>query len=288
MVADEAWQREVSVALGEEVRFVRTLSGGDINQAREVELVSGRRVFVKLNERAPPRFFRAEAEGLELLREGLRGVHGLIVPEVIHIGEGFLVLELLHPQSRGSAQVLGEGLAELHRADAGAWGGPHPNFIGSLGQWNDTRPSWTQFFVDQRLRLQLSLAGAKRLINPGVIRVFDRLFERLPELLETGEPSSRLHGDLWSGNYCYVRGGAALFDPAVYVGHREVDLAMMRLFGGFEEKVFEAYESSYPLVSGADQRMKIYQLYPLLVHVNLFGAKYVRAVEESLRSLSCV
>jgi fructosamine-3-kinase len=119
-----------------------------------------------------------------------------------------------------------------------------------------------------------------------VRRGFDGLFESLPELLKTNDPPSRLHGDLWSGNYCYTQGGAALFDPAAYVGHREVDLAMMRLFGGFEERVFEAYEAAYPLSSGSERRMKVYQLYPLLVHVNLFGASYATAVEQSLRSLT--
>jgi protein-ribulosamine 3-kinase len=286
MVLDDNWRSELSTALGAGVKSERPISGGDISEAREVELADGRCVFVKFNHRAPPRFFEAEAEGLEFLRVGLAKAPRMRVPEVLHVGEQILVLEFLKLTKHGAPEVLGEGLAALHRSKADSWGGPRANFIGALGQLNQTRSTWAEFFIKERLLVQLSLPGAKRLLNPGVRRGFDSLFEALPDLLRTNDPPSRLHGDLWSGNYSYIDGGAALFDPAVYVGHREVDLAMMRLFGGFDSRVFEAYEAAYPLAPGSEKRMKIYQLYPLLVHVNLFGASYVSAVEASLRALT--
>jgi len=285
MAPRERWVTELEQALSVVVKSRRPVFGGDINEAWEVILTGGDRLFVKVNREAPPRLFHAEEEGLTFLRKGLESIENLIVPEVFHVGEGFLVMEFLETQRDGSADALGRGIAALHRAEASKWGAPRANFIGTLGQLNETRETWSEFFIEKRLRVQLELPGARRLINPGVRRSLDALLRRLPPILETQDAPSRLHGDLWSGNYCYLAKGAALFDPAAYVGHREVDLAMMRLFGGFDERVFSSYQKEFPLLVGFEQRIKVYQLYPLLVHLNLFGTRYVSAVERALRSL---
>lgn len=284
MAPRERWVTELELALSVAVKSRRPILGGDINEAWEVILTGGDRFFVKVNRKAPPRLFHAEEEGLAFLRMGLESAPDLIVPQVFHVGDGFLVMEFLETKPDGSPSALGKGLAALHRAEAGKWGAPRPNFIGTLGQLNDPRASWPEFFIEKRLRVQLELPFARRLINPGVRRSLDALLARLPQLLETKDLPSRLHGDLWGGNYCYLAKGAALFDPAAYVGHREVDLAMMRLFGGFDEQVFSSYQKEFPLLPGFEERIKIYQLYPLLVHLNLFGVKYVSTVERALRA----
>jgi fructosamine-3-kinase len=134
--------------------------------------------------------------------------------------------------------------------------------------------------------VQLDLPGARRLIDAEARRRFELLFDRMEWLLKPEEPPARLHGDLWGGNSFFSTRGPALFDPAAYGGHREVDLAMMKLFGGFSERTFAAYHEAHPLASGWRDRLKIYQLYPLLVHVNLFGAGYVGSVVDTLRQVT--
>src|SRR5204862_1227715 len=139
-------------------------------------------------------------------------------------------------------------------------------------QSNAPAATWSDFYQRRRLEPQVRRAAEAGLVGPALRRAFDRLFTRLPELVGPAEPPARLHGDLWGGNAMADEQGApVIFDPAVYGGHREVDLAMMRLFGGFGRRVFDAYAEVYPLAPGHEERVALYQLYPLLVHVNLFG-----------------
>jgi fructosamine-3-kinase len=280
------WKDELEAALGSAVTSQRSLAGGDINEAYEVQLRDGRSLFVKTNEHTPPRMFEAEAAGLAFLREGLGVENPLVVPEVVHVAEKFLVLEMLRPAAIDQSEELGRGLAALHRAPLKGFGLASSNFIGSLGQNNDPRIKWVDFFRELRLEEQLGMPGARRLIDRETRRRFDVLFERLPELLGPEEPPARLHGDLWGGNSFFSDRGPAIFDPAVYGGHREVDLAMMRLFSGFSARTFAAYQEAYPLSPDFEGRLAIYQLYPLLVHVNLFGAGYVGAVRDLLRQVT--
>jgi fructosamine-3-kinase len=270
--------------LGQTVRGLRSLSGGDINLAFAAELADGSEVFVKSHPRAPASMYTAEARGLAWLREGA----ALRIPNVIAVEEGspsFLVLEYL-PSGRAAAgfdETLGRGLARLHASGAGGFGFESPNFIGSLPQSNRARPTWAQFFREERLAPQLERAVRAGRASSALQRGFDRLFDALDELTGPREPPARLHGDLWSGNlHLGPWGEPCLIDPAVYGGHREMDLAMMRLFGGFGERVFAAYDEAYPLAAGAAERVSLYQLYPLLVHVNLFGGSYVASVEAAL------
>jgi fructosamine-3-kinase len=284
---DAALENALRFALGAAIRGTRRLSGGDINDAFELELVSGVRVFLKTNAAAPASMFPAEAEGLDWLR----AASALRVPEVLAVSNGrdgepqFLVLELLTPgrQQADFDERLGSGLAELHRFGAPSFGWQRDNFIGTLPQSNRAHDTWAEFLWHERLEPQLSRAVAAGLASARLRKDFERLASRLPQLLGPAEPPARLHGDLWGGNLHVDESGApCLIDPAAYGGHREVDLAMMRLFGGFGERVFRAYASAWPLAPGHAERIALYQLYPLLVHVNLFGGSYVESVERSL------
>jgi fructosamine-3-kinase len=230
--------------------------------------------------------FGAEARGLDWLREP----HALRVPEVIAVSDDegaprFLVLEYLDPGPRaaGFDEALGRGLSAMHRFGAPSFGLESDNFIGKLEQENAALPDWPNFYRARRIEPQLRRAVDRDLAGSGVRREFDRLFARMAELVGPAEPPSRLHGDLWGGNlHVDERGQPCLIDPAVYGGHREVDLAMMRLFGGFGQRVFDAYEEAWPLAPGAAARTHLYQLYPLLVHLNHFGSTYASAVARAL------
>jgi fructosamine-3-kinase len=281
---DAAVAARLAQLLGADVRAARPLSGGDINQAYAVELGDGRRVFVKTNARAPGGMFAAEARGLAWLAEA----KALRVPAVLAASEELLALELVAEgrPARDFDERLGRGLAALHRFGAPAFGLDHDNFIGRLPQANPPLPSWPAFYRTRRLEAQLRRAAGAGLASARMRSGFERLFARLDDLCGPAEPPARLHGDLWGGNLLCDDGGApVLIDPAVYGGHREIDLAMMRLFGGFGARVFAAYDEAFPLADGHEERVPLYQLYPLMVHVNLFGGGYVGSVEAALDSL---
>lgn len=283
----EPQRRQLEELLASPVRAIATVAGGDINDAYRIGLADGRRLFVKTNRDAPRLMFAREAEGLAYLEAGLTGAGGaalpLRVPKVVAHSESMLVLEYLEsaPTTPEIEEALGRGLALLHASRPDRFGLPHDNFIGRLPQQNESMDSWPEFYGKQRLLAQARLPGAERLLGSELLRRLDRLVGRLPELLPS-EPPSRLHGDLWGGNWLSTAAGPYLVDPAVYGGHREVDLAMMSLFGGFGPRVLDAYREALPLSSGYSERESLYQLYPLLVHVNLFGAGYVAGVRRIL------
>jgi fructosamine-3-kinase len=273
----------VEAAVGAPVASARPVSGGDINRAFAVSLRDGRRLFVKSNGRAPAGMFGAEARGLAWLGEAA----ALRVPGVVAVGEAFLALELIEAAApaRDFDERLGRGLAALHLRGAPRFGLDHDNFIGRLPQDNAAvaGDTWVAFYRERRLEAQLRMAVDEGLASSRMRRGFDRLFDALSELVGPPEPPARLHGDLWGGNLlCDEKGAPCLCDPAVYGGHREIDLAMMSLFGGFGRRVFAAYDEAFPLADGHAERVAIYQLYPLMVHVNLFGGSYVGQVESLL------
>jgi protein-ribulosamine 3-kinase len=286
-LAGEIVRSAIATRLGTPIVGARALGGGSINDAWALVLGDGRSVFAKANRDAPADMFAAEVHGLAFLREGLVGVEGLCVPEVIACEPTFLVLELLEP-GRARAdfhELLGRGLASLHRSGAQLeFGLDRANYIGSVPQINDSRPDWPSFYRECRLAPMLARAGS--LISTSLRRRFDRLFDRFSELCGPPEPPARLHGDLWSGNlHRDAAGRPVLIDPAVYVGHREMDLAMMRLFGGFAARTFASYAEAWPLADGWERRVDLHQLYPLLVHVVLFGRSYLGSVEAALQRL---
>ena len=218
----------------------------------------------------------AEAAGLVLLASA----RALRVPRVVAVGRtgeaAFLALEWIEAGSAGAAceQRLGEGLAALHAVTAGRFGWERDNTIGRTPQANGWLDDWTTFFRERRLRPQLSLAARNGL---GTLRAAgERLLEAVPVLLAGHAPrASLLHGDLWGGNWMASGGQPVIFDPAVYYGDREVDLAMTRLFGGFGAGFYRAYGAAAPLPPGAESRARLYNLYHVLNHANLYGGGYV-------------
>lgn len=272
---------ELGAALGASVAEVRALSGGDVNDAWRVTLSDGRAVFVKTHEDAEADMFPLEAEGLAWLAEA----NAIRTPRVLAASASLLALELIEPGPRAPdfAERLGRELAALHRFGAEGFGWREDNFIASLRQDNTREADWPSFYARRRLEPMLRRASERGLASAAMTKGFDRLFAKIEELAGPAEPPSRLHGDLWGGN-CHVGedGAPVLIDPAVYGGHREMDLAMMQLFGGFSERTFDAYHEAWPLAPGWRERTPLYQLYPLLVHVVLFGGSYVGAVERAL------
>ncbi len=266
--------------------------GGDIACAWRVELADGQVLFAKTLTGAPVGFFAAEAHGLQWLANA----GAISVPKVIAASgpdqrDGFLVLPFLVAGPRtepGTQERLGRALAALHSVDAPCWGATADNFIGRLPQPNGggTCPSWPLFYRDFRLLPQLQAAEQQTRLAPRNRRALLQVMDRLPSLLATDAPPTRVHGDLWSGNVVVDEAGEPwLIDPAAYGGHREVDLAMMALFGGFAERVFGAYTEVAPLEPGWERRRTVLQLYPVLVHLNLFGTRYNGHLERLLERL---
>ena len=263
------------------------VAGGDICGSYRLELSDRRTVFIKTRRRAPRGFFEAEVQGLLWLRQA----NALRIPEVIGTGVdndgayAFLMLEDLgdaRPSSNFD-EALGQGLAEIHHLGAPHFGFETNNFIGTFEQTNEPEKDWATFYVEKRLRPQLDLAKRTQRADSRLLKAFDRLFRQMPDLVGPIEPPARLHGDLWRGNiHCDARGNPSLIDPSVYGGHREIDLAMMQLFGGFGPRVFDAYRAVHPLSPDASRRTALHQLYPLLVHLNLFGPSYTPELTRAL------
>ena len=265
------------------------MTGGCIHQTARLSTNLHENFFLKWAKGPVSDVFTAEADGLSSLREAT----DLTVPRVIgHSDAGenpaWLLLEyVLHGSPAPDyAQRLGRALAALHEAREGPYGWHRSNYIGSLPQTNTTMDDWPAFWWAERLEPQLALAHDNGR-QPGLDQEWVTLESKLPTLLAGAANDGRsiLHGDLWSGNvYPGPDGGPVLVDPAVYRGHREVDLAMTELFGGFPRAFYTAYEDCQPLMDGyEDGRRHVYQLYPLLVHINLFGGAYVDGAEGALR-----
>lgn len=274
----------IEQALGAKIAGKNRVPGGDINDAFRVDLADGRRIFVKTNTRADPEMFAAEAHGLGFLAEA----RALRVPSVLAVGAEFLALEWIEsaPERRGFDDELGRGLASLHCFGAPSFGLERGNFIGRLPQSNESAETWATFYAERRLLPMTERAARAGTLSSTLAKRIESLAAELERYVGPAEPPARLHGDLWGGNLHVDEAGApCLVDPAVYGGQREVDLAMMRLFGGFGARVFAAYHEAFPLSPGHESRIPLYQLYPLLVHVNLFGESYAASVSRALGAL---
>jgi fructosamine-3-kinase len=270
----------------------RGLGGGCIAHAAVAEYADGSRVFVKRVAGAPG-MFESEAAGLR----ALAAAGAIRVPQVLAVSDEALVLEMIEsaPRMRGFFEDFGRRFAALHRHRGTACGFPRDNFIGATpqpnrpldGPWDeaaqDDGQGWAEFFLERRLRFQARLASERD--GGELAGLLDRAESLLRELLGSAtEPPVILHGDLWGGNYIVdERGAACLIDPAVYYGHREADLAMTRLFGGFDRSFYAAYSEAAPLAAGHEERLPIYQLYHVLNHFNLFGGTYHEQSRRILR-----
>jgi fructosamine-3-kinase len=254
------------------------VGGGDINEAFHVTLADGREAFVKTRSDAHPGEYQAEADGLRWLAQPGH----IRTPEVLDVGEDYLALQWvqrgrLHPDG---VEELGRGVARTHAAGAPRFGSfaqgpPGGARFGSLGLPNDPAEDWPTFYADRRLRPLARIARERDALNAGGVDAVLRVADRMSELAGAPEPPARLHGDLWHGNVMADAGGRPwLIDPSAYGGHREVDLAMLRLFGAPSDRVFEIYEDETPLSEGWEERVGLYQLAPLLVHALLFGGSY--------------
>jgi fructosamine-3-kinase len=263
---------ELEAALAVRVEGATPLSGGDINHAVRVALTDGTAVFVKHHAAPPVGSFAVEAAGLDWIRvEG-----GPPVPRVRAVGRRFLALDLVEGRGAPEEEAFGRRLAALHRASADTFGWDRDGHIGTLPQSNTAASDWATFYREQRLRPQVRRVQSRGLLDSASRRTLDRVLGRVETRVGPDAPPSRLHGDLWGGNRIADGAGRSwLVDPAPYAGHREVDLAMMRLFGGFSERCFNAYAEAFPLSPGWRDRVDLYQLYYLLVHVNLFGAGWL-------------
>ena len=266
------------------VTKVQLQGGGSINTAAKVESNLGT-FFVKWNEAAVVDMFEKEVNGLNLLK----ATNTITVPQVYGLGKeaahSFLVLEYIEPgdTDRTYWADMGESLAALHLIKQETFGLDHDNYIGTLKQSNTINNDWHDFFIDQRLRSQLDLVKNK--VSTDFVGRYEVFLERAPEILPSASPVL-LHGDLWNGNVLPVMGGkACFFDPAVYRGAREMDLAMTHLFGGFDPVFYKAYDSVFPISKDFDSLIDVYNLYPLMVHVNLFGVNsgYTTSVDRIMK-----
>lgn len=276
------FQKEITIT------EVRSLSGGCINNA--VKVVSSEGVFcVKTNQASRyPGMFEKEAKGLLELKKA----NALQVTEPLQVGEisgtQFIILTYVEskPRRKDFWKDFARSLAQQHAYSNEPFGLDHDNYIGSLPQKNKWDDNWIRFWIENRLQPQLALASEKKLIDTKLQSSFEKLYQKLPDLLPETKPGL-LHGDLWTGNFMIgAEGKAVLIDPAVYYGAPEAELAYTQLFGGFDEEFYHAYNEVAKLEKGYEKRFDLYNLYPLLVHVNLFGESYLTGIRNILLAYS--
>lgn len=267
----------LSDALGERVTLGSSIGGGSVNRVQLASTASGSRIVVKTNATGPAGMFGLEAHGL-----GWLGVpDGPRVPAVLAVSDGdpaFIALEFVPSGERSAATdaTVGRRLAALHRSGAPTFGLERDNLLATIVQPNAKLATWHDFLVERRLLPFTQLATDAGHLPVSLQRAIGHLANQCADLAGPDEAPSRLHGDLWSGNLLIdTAGEPVLIDPAVYGGHREMDLAMMRLFGGFRPGVFDAYDEAFPRADGFEDRVALNQVVPLLAHVILFGAGYV-------------
>ncbi len=261
------------------------VGGGSINESFKINTSEGN-LFVKKNSASRfPQMFIKEASGINILAKASE----IKVPVVVTHGESerdaFLVLEFIDSGSMKSNfwQDFAIKLGNLHRHSSDFFGLDHNNYIGSLPQINNKHDSWVDFFRDERLSIQVKMARDSGKMNSTDVKLFNNFYSKLNDLFPIEKPSL-VHGDLWSGNFMIDQfGEAVIIDPAVYYGHREMDIAMSMLFGGFNNQFYLNYNNYFPLEEGWEKRIHYCNLYPLMVHVNLFGGGYLNSVRSILK-----
>lgn len=273
---------------GAKVETSFATSGGSINQTQVLTLTNGQRVFLKQNPSPPTDFFLAETRGLKLLAQAKNGPR---IPKPIAVQSGsrptFLLLEYIEsaPEDENFAEQLARSLAELHRMSQEHYGLDHDNYIGITPQKNTLGKDGVVFFRDQRIDFQRKLARQSGLLPVAIDKKLDSLCDDLAKFLNiSGEKPALIHGDLWSGNYFSDNEGKpCIFDPAVYYGLREADLAMTELFGRLPQRFYDAYQEDFPMNPGYQERKDLFNVYHLLNHLNIFGSSYLSSVQQVVK-----
>ena len=278
--------KEITRGSGINVQQVEAVTGGDINSAYCC-ITDSNRYFIKLNSAGKyPGMLEAEAKGLELLGSTL----AIKVPGIVDYGifedQQFLLLEWIESGNPKSVfwEKFGKNLSRLHSITQENFGLHFGNYMGSLPQANQYHSTFSSFYAFERLLPMVKRLNEGGLISANEVNRFDILFKRLPQLIPE-EPAALIHGDLWAGNFLITETAEpVLIDPAPCFAHRELDIAMTRLFGGFDRKIYEVYHYYFPLEVGFEERTSLMQLYPLLVHAVLFGGNYVKRSLQILAS----
>jgi len=271
-----------------QIKSFEAIGGGCINETQALKLSNGERVFLKSNPSAPKNFFTAEADGLRLLGKSKNGPN---VPRPLGISTEsnpqFLLLEYIESSfpKVGFASRFGQALAEMHRETQEQYGLDYDNFIGKTVQKNNLELDGLVFFREHRIRFQQELARKTRGLPKSIDKRLDLFCGKLETLLDLkDEKPALLHGDLWSGNYLASNDQVPyIFDPAVYFGLREADLAMTEMFGRLPEEFYSAYHEVFPTQPGYTERKDLYNLYHLLNHYNLFGGSYLEQADRIVR-----
>jgi len=267
------------------LRF-HTIGGGSINNTYQLVVKSESKYFLKVNSASKyPKLFQQEKKGLEFLNnQKILRIPSVIVCDEIDNYQ-ILVLEWVEEGLRTERtwKKFGEQLAALHHVTNPRFGFEEDNYMGALPQQNDRYDTWVEFFVHCRLQPQIEIAKRNNLLHIKELNVFENLYWRLVNIFND-EPPALVHGDLWSGNFmCDHNSDPVLIDPAVYFGHRSMDLAMTTLFGGFDRSFYESYKHHFPMPDNYSEQWEICNLYPLLIHLNLFGPGYLQSIRQTLR-----
>jgi protein-ribulosamine 3-kinase len=270
--------------LGVKSIHLEEVSGGSINRTFKLS-TDGRTLFCKINSATKfPHLFKKEAEGLQLLGK----YRPVKTPTVIDLIETnafqILLLEWIESgiPTRAFWKSFGEGLATLHTHTNYFYGLDTDNYMGSVPQQNTAASNWSTFFCQRRLEPLIQKSLAQHLLDTRHVTHFQKLYTRLPAIFDE-QPPALLHGDLWSGNFmCTSNKQPALIDPAIYYGHPSIDLAMTTLFGGFNNTFYEAYQYHAPFPANYKEQWKVCNLYPLLIHLLLFGKTYLSSIERTL------
>ncbi len=267
------------------VKSIEKAYGGSVNQSYILKS-NEESYFIKVNNAWKfPDLFETEALGLNLLNN----TKTFKIPQIVDVGvfenNCFLILEYIEQgQSIGNFWFnFAKSLTELHKNSSTYFGLDYSNYNGSLNQINDKKDNWADFFIENRLQYQCKLAFDNKKVEITFVKYFEKIYKKIDQLFPMEKPSL-IHGDFWSGNYLISnKNEAIIIDPAVYYGHREMDIAMSLLFGGFDKKLYQHYNEIFPLEKGWEKRVDVANLYPLMVHVNLFGESYLKRVKGVLK-----
>ena len=274
---------DIEILLNEKIISTSSVGGGCIANSSVLKTELGNKYFLK-SYNSKNTILINEANGLKELTKA----NAIRIPKVILVTEQYLILEFINTGKRkhNFSKLFGQQFAQMHRTTSAQFGFYENNFIGSNHQINlPLQNNWIEFFWKNRLSFQFHLAEKNGFVDSDFRRDFNSLEKRLPTILEgIEEPPTLLHGDLWSGNFMVDEiGNPVLIDPAVYYGHREADIAMTKLFGGFDSEFYVSYNKAFPLTEGWEYRMDLYKLYHVLNHLNLFGSGYLNQAVSMIR-----